>query len=76
MIENQNDSPDKETNFANESDSKISINFNINNNYLLKNEIQNKRKSKRKIIQEASESEIVFKTGITADSSKSRKSLK
>ena len=45
MNEQKPDSREKEnglTTFGNESDSKISINFNINNNYLLKNEIQKK----------------------------------
>jgi hypothetical protein len=43
MNEKKNDSREKEMGsgiLGNENDSKISINFNINNNYLLKNQLQ------------------------------------
>jgi hypothetical protein len=53
MNEFVKDSKEREnglTTFGNETDSKISINFNINNNYLLNNEIQNMEKGSHELV--------------------------
>jgi hypothetical protein len=55
MNDQKNESKDKEIGtgiLGNENDSKISINFNINNNYLLKNQLQTDH-SKSEIMKDA-----------------------
>ena len=51
--DNRENSKDKGNNLTTESDSKISINFNINNNYLMKNQIGQGQKSDSELNQDS-----------------------